>query len=244
MPYRRGGRKGALRKRGFTVKARAGNWVPFIGGSSIEFQKRGLKAMVRRQALKVEETKKVITGFAALGLKHNTIYTCKLNEISQGTGIDKRTGDRVFYCGMNIKVQLTSLVPNQLVRMYVVRYRGDSSVLTTAANTLTGGIGASTLYRNADTAPTSFVNSDNITVIAAKTCKMDAMYSGDVQVRECRLNARIMKQFQFRTGGSQEGEHYNYYLVVHPFATSGSVTTGTTSVVDAIVSHEQVYKDA
>jgi len=242
MPLRRA--RGGLRKRGFTVKARAGNWVPFIGGSSIEFQKRHLKALVRRQALKTEETKKVTTGLTGgSNWVHNTLYSVKLNNIPQGTDIGARQGDRVFYCGMNIKLQYAtaSAVPNQYLRLYVIRAR-DTSVGTSASAWGTT-IGSSLMFRNNDTAPTAFVNTDQVTLLATKTCKLDAQYSGDIQVRECKINVKIMKPFQFRTG-TQEGEHYNYYLVVLPYSTSGTPVTGTTVVGSTVTNIQQIFKDA
>lgn len=241
MPYRR---RPALKKRGFTFKARAGNWVPFVGGSSIELQKRGLKALVRRQALKTEETKKVTTGLTGgSNWVHNTMYSVKLNNIPQGTDIGSRQGDRVYYCGFNIKMQYAanSAVPNQYVRIYVIRTR-DTTV-GASASAWGSTIGSSLMFRNNDTAPTAFVNSDQVTLLASKTCKLDAQYSGDVQVRECRINVKLMKPFQFRTG-TQEGEHYNYYLIVLPYATSGTPVTGTTVVGSTVTNIQQIFKDA
>lgn len=235
-------RVGPLKKRGFTFKARAGNWVPIIGGSSIELQKRGLKTMMRRQALKQEETKKVTTGLSGgSNWVHNSLYSVKINNIPQGTDIGQRTGDKVFYCGFNIKMQYStvSAVPNQLLRLYVIRTRESGGSSSGWGST----IGSSLMFRNNDTAPTAFVNTDQVTVLASKICKMDAQYSGDIQVRECKINVKLMKPFQFKTG-TQDGEYFNYYLVVLPYSTTGSPVTGSTVVGNTVTNIQQIFKDA
>lgn len=241
MVYRR------YRKRWY-VDARVGKGVPFIGGTGIVAgsgrrgnQKRALAKYVKRQVVKQEETKELVTQTKTSGLTHCTLYTLQLNSIPQGTAGNQRIGDSVFYCGFNIKAHITASVSNSLWRIYVVKVRES---YPSTVGTLTSGIGSSQMFRNGSVDPDSYINTDNVTILCSKTLKADQQFSGETIVREMRMNCRMMKRFQFRTGQQSEGEYSNYYLVVLPFITTGSPAVGTTVAGGFNVSVEQVWKDA
>lgn len=253
MVYKRGFRPLRRYKKRWYVDARIGKGVPIIGGTGIVagsgrrgFQKRSLKQVIKRQALKQSETKEVVTRVVGSALKHNTMYNVKLNNIPQGTAQGQRIGDRVFYCGISLKFYLLPSLGNTYWRFYIVRHR-ESNVSTDAIHFEGGNpvIGASLMFRNADTSPDALLNTDDVKIVCAKTLKVDQRFTGEANItRNFKLNCKIMSGFQYRTG-SQEGEYYNYYLVVLPMSNVvGSQTTGTTSVGTCAVTVEQVFKDA
>lgn len=206
---------------------------------------RKIARLMKRQALKAEETKKVTTGLSGGGSwGHNTLYSVKLNNISQGTDIGSRVGDKVFYCGFNVRMQVAASAsyPNTLFRAYIIRVR-DTTTGTSSTAWGTTAITPSLMFRNADTAGTSFVNTDQVTILASKRVKIDARFSGETPVREFKMNARIMRDFQFRTG-TQEGEHFNYYLVCLPISTIGVPPTGTVVISAVVTNVQQIFKDA
>ena len=166
----------------------------------------------------------------------------QLNNLLQGSLASNRVGDKVFYCGLNLKGQLTTTVSNSIWRFFIIKHRDSYS---NTVGQWSSGIGASLMFRNGDTNPWSYVNSDDVQVLCAKTIKVDQKFAGETPiVREFRMNCRIMKNFQFRTGTSSEGEFYNYYAVMLPWSQVGSPTTGTTPVGNLMMSAEQIFKDA
>lgn len=250
MAYRRGRRQ--LRKRWY-VDARIGKNVPIIGGTGFvagtgrrPYQRRALATYVKRQVIKQEETKETVSRIMATGMTHQNVYNLKLNNIPQGTGGKERVGDSVFYCGFNLKFSVVPSLANTFWRIYVVRARQSSPTTTaTAFDGASPAIGASLLFRNSDTNPDSYLNTDDVNVICSKQLKIDQKFTGETGiVRYFRLNCKIMKKYQFQTG-SQEGEYYNYYLIVVPNSNvSGQQTIGSSAVGAIGVQVEQVYKDA
>lgn len=261
MVYRRGYRPRRQLKKRWYASATIGKSVPFIGGTGITigsgrrpYQRRALGTFVRRQVLKQEETKEKIVRVGGT-MKHGTIANLKLNDIAQGTANNERIGDSVFYCGFNLKFTVVPSVSNSHWRFYVIKHR-ESSPTTNALSfdSASPPIGASLLFRNSSVETDSYINTDNVSILCSKVLKIDPRYTGEVNVtRNFKLNCRIMKRFQFRSGKdvsgtwtpSQEGEFGNYYLVVVPFSnTSGAQVVGSSEVGNIAVSVEQIYKDA
>lgn len=243
MAYRRKPVNKRRNKKRWYLDATIGRNVPIIGGTGLRMgTQRAVQRQVKRQILKTEETKKLVTVIGSPALGHNTIYTAQLNNIPQGTSSTTRVGDSVFYCGVNVKAHLTTNVTNSLWRIYIIRHR--DSFGPSVLNTIGSGIGSSLMFRNGDTSPWSYINSDDVTVVCSKTLKVDSKFSGELPYREFRMNCRIMKKFQFRTGSTSEGEYNNYYMVILPYVTTGSPVTGTTTAGYLQMSVEQVYKDA
>lgn len=248
-----------FRKRWY-VDARIGKGVPIIGGTGIVagsgrrgFQKRGLNALIKRQALKSEETKEMIRVVGSSTFNHSTVYNTKLNALDQGTSQQQRVGDKVFYCGINMKFLVMPAVANSTWRIYVVKARQSSSTTNhTSFDGSSPAIGGSLMFRNGDTNPYSLLNTDDVTVLCSKTLKVDQKFSGETNIsRIFKMNCKIMKNFQYQTGTtinsvwtpSQDGEYFNYYLVVVPFSHVAGATTST-NVGQLYVTVEQVFKDA
>lgn len=229
------------KRRGWTVDARIGKGVPFLGGSGFRIQKRALNGIVKRNALKQEETKKLVTNVNAVTLTHGTLLTLPLTSIPQGVTSSTRTGDKVFYCGLNIKAMITPVSGNTQYRFYVVKHRDSYSSLTNQA--FGSGLGSSLMFRNNDVSPNGIINSDSVSVVSSWNCSLNQKFSGESLFKQCSKNIKLMKQFQFRPG-TQEGEYYNYYLVVLPWVPVGSPVTGTTTVGYMTTTVEQIYKDA
>lgn len=241
MPQRAFRKKG---RRGFGIDLDLGKNVPLFGGSSLRLGTRSVKKAVKRQILKQEETKKLVTAPAVQSMAHNTLYTYQLNNILQGTGGASRIGDRVFYCGITAKIQLAqkSTVQNSLWRFYIIKHRDKYG--SGVQGQWGSGIGANLMFRNSDVSPWGLVNSDDVNVVCSKVLKVDQRFSGENLVRNFKLNCRIMNNFQYRTG-DVDGEFFNYYLVAIPYSnTAGQQTTGTSIVADIGMSVEQVFKDA
>lgn len=214
-----------------------------LGGTGVRLGTRGLAKQVKRQVLKQEETKQYTRFLSSPNLTHSTIYTTRLNNLEQGVAGYQRLGDKVFYCGINLKFNVQAALANTLWRFYVVRHRDTFSGVNDT--TFGSGITSSLMFRNGDTGPTAYVNSGQVNVVCAKTFKIDAKFTGEANItREFIMNCRMMQNFTYRTG-SQEGEFNNYYLVILPWSNvAGSQTTGTTVCGNLQVNLQQVFKDA
>jgi len=218
--------------------------VPFVGGSSFRAgsgNRRSIQAVVKRQALKSEETKKQVFSPTNLSAYHGTLYTTQLNNIPQGTNIGSRSGDAVYYCGINLKFQIYSPLPNSLWRLFVVQHRDSFPGVSGVWGT---GIGASQLFRNSDISPWSMTNNDDVKILCKKTFKMDQQFSGETINRIGFMNCKLMKKFQFRSGQQTEGEYYNYYLVILPYSEGAAPVINGTLVGSIGLTVEQVFKDA
>lgn len=245
MPYRRKPVNKRRNKKRWYLDATIGRNVPIIGGTGLRMgTQRAVQRQVKRQLLKTEETKKLVTQLPQWTMAQGTIYTVQLNNIPQGTTSSSRVGDAVFYCGFNVKFQVNQVVPNAIWRFYIIRHR--ESYGSPVQGTWGTGIGSSLMFRGNDVTPTSYLNSDDVTVVCAKTLKVDAKFTGEQPVREFRMNCRVMKNFQFRTNSQFDGEYSNYYLVGIPYAVTigGTYVIGTTNIGSVNANIEQVYKDA
>lgn len=239
------------------VDARIGKNVPIIGGTGFvagsgarAMQRRAIQNIVKRQVIKGEETKERVTRVTGTNLTHYTVYNLRLNDIPQGTLSSQRVGDSVFYCGITMKFTLQPAQPNTYWRFYVVKHRDTNA--TTDATHFEGGspvVGSSLLFRNSDVSSDSYLNTDDVSVVCAKTLKIDPKYTGETNVvRNFRMNCKIMKNFQFRTSTAStptnEGQYYNYYLIVVPLSNTSGQQLPSSIVGTLNVSIEQVYKDA
>lgn len=231
--------------------------VPYVGGSGIRIAagnktRRGLpistvKRIARREALKTEETKQTVITYPRTSMYHATVYSSVLNFIETGANADQKTGDRVFYCGFNIRLlihNVSTLNPHPPTwwRIMVVKLRDKYPTVTANAFNGSTGVGASTLFRNSNVTPIGLINTDNCDVMCSRIVKFVPDYTGQVMKNVIKMNCKLMKPFQFRTGSFSEGEYYNHYLVVIPHLDGG--TAGATFVGDVDTVVEQVFKDA
>lgn len=220
--------------------------LPLIGGAGgarVRFGNNKAKALIKRQVLKQEETKESFSNIINASLVHNTLFTTRLNNITQGTANNQRIGDRVFYCGFNIKLTVVTEEPSILLRYYVIKHR--DTFMGVDATTFGSGVQNYMMFRNSDMSPNSWVNTDNVNVIASGRCELNARYVGQNMVKHCRLNVKLMKPFQFRTGSVTEGEYFNYYLVVLPWNNRSVPLPNEQSFVANVAAQvEQIYKDA
>lgn len=251
MPYRtrryvrRPYRKRRFNRRWF-VEGNLGQHVPILGGSNFRLGTRNVKKVARNQALKMSETKEHVRKITSTTLLHNTLHTTNLVFIGQGTTGASRVGENVFICGFNLKMEIRQSIPNSIWRMFIVKSRERFLSATDSQNNSTiygSGFGSSDFFRGNDTTPTSLVNHDNMNIIAYRTVKVDAKYTGENPIlREVKWNVRIMSKHQM--AANYYGAQYNYYLVVLPYSQNPTAVTGTDVVGGLTTTIEQVYKDA
>lgn len=244
MVYRR--YRGQKRRRGakrrWYAQATIGKGVPFIGGTGFRIGTRGLKTIMRRQALKSEETKENPNTVNTLNAMHFTHYTLPVCAIGQGTSSSSRVGDKVFLCSLNLKLSIVASVPYSIWRIIIVKTRNSYPALTvTSWGT---GMGTSDLYRVGNGDPTSIYNSDKVNIVAHRTCRLNAKFSGDVSTQQCKLSVPVMQSYQFKTDSVYEGEYYNYYAVLIPYVTTGTPVAGSTVAGVVSASTEVIFKDA
>lgn len=235
------------------LDARIGRNVPIVGGTGLRIGTRAnkkptlntVKRIARREALKTEETKQTVITYPRTSMYHATVYSSILNFIETGANADQKTGDRVFYCGYNIRLlihaQDTNSVPT-FWRILVVKLRDKYTTVTANAFNGATGVGASTLFRNSNVTPIGLINTDNCDVLCSRVVKFTPDYTGQKMKNVIKMNCKLMKPFQFRTGSFSEGEYYNHYLIVVPYLDGG--TAGSTFVGDVDTVVEQVFKDA
>lgn len=252
MVYRAAVRRrpqGRKLKRRWYAEATIGKNVPFLGGTGIRFGNNNVRGLVKREALKQEETKKRVIALPSIGLTHDELYVSKLNWLANGTGGDQKTGDRVFYCGLNIKYEIRQSVAGggkvlpTMYRILVIRSRVQYPTVT--GDALLGAVVPTTdIYRGTGGMSLAYINSDKVTVLCSKVVQIKARADATETVyHQGRLNCKIMKQFQFRTA-QQDGEYFNYYLVVHPHMHNLAVVSGSTVYSNIDVLTEQIFKDA
>lgn len=244
MVYNR--KKNPVKRKRWYFDARIGKNVPILGGTGIRLGNRAVKRIVKREVMKSEETKKVVSNYTLSGGTHANLYTTQLSNLSQGNTGTTRVGDKVFYCGFIVKGFITpsTSITNSLWRLYIIQHRDSYTGVANAWNGSTAA-GTSMLFRGGIVDPTAILNTDDVKVLCQRTINLSQKFSGEVQEKFFKMNCRIMKQYQFRTGASTDGEYYNYYLLALPYSTTpGFQVTGSTAVGNLTITAEQIFKDA
>jgi len=240
MPQRRNYR----RKRPFKSKWKVGGNIKFPGGigAGFNFDSRVAK-VAKRVALKQQETKEGIRRISSALLNGN-IYTTNLLGMGIGTGVLSRKDDSIFLCGINLKYEVKSSNPDTLWRFFVIKAKNTFPVSAVTSDTLSAtGFTNQDMFRNGDTSPVGYLNSDKLTVLSSQTLRVKPSQANEtLMVREARANIKIMKPFQYKSGDTYEGRDYNIYLVVVPY--DNAIGAGSTAVGTFTVSTEIVYKDA
>lgn len=194
---------------------------------------KAVRRIAHREALKTQETKQQFV-YSGGVLKHNTVYSATLVNMSQGNTDSTRVGDEIFIKGMTFNFLLQSVAATakpSAVRMLVVR----TPLTTLADSDLFVGSSGQIINR--------LVNKEKITVLYDRMyyCKNHASDSNP-QSYVHKVHLSINKKHIFSGDNATTGKYYNYYLIQVPFVAGG--TTGTTDAAYVDQHFMTTYKDA
>lgn len=245
--YKKTNKKTGLKKRWYFS---AGAKLPIVGQTNISFgsgslNKRSLTSKIKATELRLAETKrKTVTNASIPTSTHNTIYTFNpLGNITAGTAVSNRLGDRIFVKGINVRLHLFSPYADQDVKYRFIVCKHDDEYLS-ASDAWGSGLGSSQLFYNYNDGVIAQTDPRRVHIIHDEILQLPRMSVSATPAQ----NVSLLKDMYINVSHDQQyvtgtnfNKKQNLYLAIIPYRVGG--TTGTTICGQVDMSAVVTFKD-
>lgn len=159
-------------------------------------------------------------------LLHNVVYSYNMtSSLVQGTAVNQRQGDQVYLKDLKLKGFINSSTSsNSYSYRIMVGFSGEEFNPATLLSTGLGGSDPQQIWLPTYGASyvNGIVNTKAFTVLLDSTIDLNSQITGAADLQSFEVTVPLFQKFQYQSAASVYGKTKNLYVIVSPFAVSGT----------------------